>query len=52
MSEPILSVDTSEIRDGKLEELKTAMYELVEFAGMNEPRLIAYNVTSTWTVTR
>jgi hypothetical protein len=44
MSEPILYVDTSEIREGKLEELKTAMKELVEFVETNEPRLIAYNV--------
>ena len=44
MSEPILCVDTSEIRDGKLEEPKTAMNELVEFVGMNEPRLIRYNL--------
>jgi quinol monooxygenase YgiN len=42
--EPILYVDTSEIREGKLEELKTAMKELVEFVETNEPRLIAYNV--------
>jgi hypothetical protein len=44
MSEPILYVDTSEIREGKLEELKTAMNELVEFVETNEPGLIAYNV--------
>ena len=41
MSESILYVDTSEIREGKLKELKTAMNELVE---TNEPGLIAYNV--------
>ena len=44
MSESILYVDTSEIREGKLEELKTAMNELVEFVETNEPGLIAYNV--------
>ena len=44
MSEPIVYIDTSEIREGKLEELKTAMNELVKFVEANEPRLIAYNV--------
>ena len=44
MSEPIVYIDTSEIRAGKLEELKTAMKELVKFVEANEPRLIAYNV--------
>jgi quinol monooxygenase YgiN len=44
MSEPIVYVDQSEIRDGKLDDLKTAMNELVEFVEANEPRLIAYNV--------
>jgi hypothetical protein len=44
MSEPIVYVDQSEVREGKLEELKTAMEELAEFVEANEPRLIAYNV--------
>lgn len=44
MSEPILYIDTSEIRAGKLAELKAAMNELVGFIEANEPRLIAYNV--------
>ena len=44
MTEPIVYIDSSEIREGKLEELKTAMNELVEFIEANEPRLIAYNV--------
>jgi quinol monooxygenase YgiN len=44
MSEPIVYIDTSEIRDGVLEELKRAISELVEFVEANEPRLIAYNV--------
>jgi hypothetical protein len=44
MSEPIVYMDSSEIRDGKLEKLKTAMSELVEFVEANEPELIAYNV--------
>ena len=44
MSDPIVYIDNSEIREGKLEELKTAMNELAEFVEANEPRLIAYNV--------
>lgn len=44
MSEPIVYIDQSEVREGKLEELKTAMIELVELVEGNEPRLIAYNV--------
>jgi len=44
MSEPLVFVDSSEIREGKLDELKTAMKELVEFVKANEPRPIAYDV--------
>jgi quinol monooxygenase YgiN len=44
MSEPIVSIDSSEIHEGKLEELKTALKELVEFVDANEPQPIAYNV--------
>lgn len=44
MSEPIIYVDHSRVREGKLAELKTAMDELVEFVQANEPQLIAYNV--------
>jgi hypothetical protein len=44
MSEPIVFVDSSEIREGKLKELKTAIHDLVEFVESNEPRPIAYNV--------
>lgn len=43
MPELIVYVDNSEIREGRLEELKRAMKELVEFVEANEPRLIAYN---------
>ena len=44
MYEPLVSIDSSEIREGKLEELKSAMKELVEFVKANEPRPIAYEV--------
>lgn len=43
MSEPIIYIDRSEIREGKLEELKTSLKELVQLIEVNEPRLIAYN---------
>jgi hypothetical protein len=44
MSNAIVYVDTSDVREGALEELKTAILELVNFFDANEPRLIAYNV--------
>jgi quinol monooxygenase YgiN len=44
MSEPIVVIDRSEVREGKLEELKTAVKKLVEFVDSNEPRPIFYNV--------
>jgi len=43
-SQPIVYVDTSEVREGRLDELKTAMDDLTEFVEANEPRLLAYNV--------
>jgi hypothetical protein len=43
-SRPIVYVDTSEVRTGRLEELKIAMDDLTEFVEANEPRLLAYNV--------
>ena len=44
MSEPVISLDTSLIRDGRLDELKEAVAELVEFVESNEPRPIVYEV--------
>jgi hypothetical protein len=44
MSEPIVYVDTADVREGSLEDLKAAIEELVDFIESNEPRLIAYNV--------
>jgi hypothetical protein len=44
MSDPILYVDKSDVREGALDELKPAIRELVDFVEANEPRLIAYNV--------
>jgi quinol monooxygenase YgiN len=44
MSDAIVYIDTSDVRDGAVEALKAGMNELVEFVDANEPRLIAYNV--------
>lgn len=44
MSTPLVYVDTSEVREGALDELKGAIEELAEFVDANEPQLIAYNV--------
>jgi quinol monooxygenase YgiN len=44
MSENIVIVGCSEIREGKLEELKAAMNGLVELVKAKEPQLIAYNI--------
>jgi quinol monooxygenase YgiN len=44
MSDAIVYVDTSAVREGALEELRAGMKELVEFVAANEPRIVAYNV--------
>ena len=44
MLEPIIIVDSSDIREGKIDELRTAMSELARFVEANEPQAIAYNV--------
>lgn len=52
MSAPIVYIDRSEILDGKLEELKKAIDDLVEFVDAHEPQLISYgffiNEEATW----
>jgi hypothetical protein len=42
--QPIVYMDTSEVRHGRLKELKSAMDDLTDFVEANEPRLLAYNV--------
>ncbi len=42
MTEPIVYIDVSEIRDGKLEDLRIAMKELAAFVEANEPQLSSY----------
>ncbi|HEX2432844.1 MAG TPA: hypothetical protein VHI55_02735 [Gaiellaceae bacterium] len=44
MSDAIVYVDSSEVREGALDELKAGLEELAEFIEANEPRLIAYNI--------
>jgi quinol monooxygenase YgiN len=44
MSKALVYVDTSEVREGALEELKGAIEELVEFVEANVPQILAYNV--------
>jgi quinol monooxygenase YgiN len=42
--DPIVFVDTSEIREGKVEELRRAVAELAEFVETNEADPISYQV--------
>lgn len=42
MSDPIVYIDRSDIREGKLEEVRAGISELVEFVETHEPQLIAY----------
>ena len=42
MPPPIVYIDTSTIRDGKLEELEAAMKHLAAFVEANVPQLISY----------
>ena len=44
MTDFIVYIDRSTVRDGKLEELKSAMGELVDFIEDNEPEILAYDV--------
>ena len=44
MLEPIVYIDHSDIREGKLEEVKARVDELVEFVDAQEPQLLAYGV--------
>jgi hypothetical protein len=44
MSGPLIYLDTSDVREGALEELKGAITELAEFVEANQPQLISYHV--------
>ncbi len=43
MTGPIVYIDRSETVDGRLEELKEGINELVEFVDAHEPQLISYS---------
>lgn len=40
----IVYVDQSTVRDGKLDELETAMTDLIAFVDANEPDILSYDV--------
>ena len=40
----LIAIDSSEIREGKIDELKIGLAELVEFVEANEPEPIAYSI--------
>jgi quinol monooxygenase YgiN len=44
MTDPIVFVDTSEIRGGKFEEVRRAVADLAEFVEANEPDPLSYQV--------
>lgn len=44
MSQPLVYVDTSAVREGALDALKDAIEELVEFLADNEPQILLYDV--------
>jgi quinol monooxygenase YgiN len=44
MSGLLIYVDTSDFREGAVEELRGAIKELVQFIDANEPQIVAYSV--------
>lgn len=44
MSGPFIFVGTHQVKEGKLEEYRKSVQELVELVEANEPRLIAFNM--------
>jgi hypothetical protein len=44
MPQPLVYVDTSDVREGALAQLKRSIEELTDFVEENEPQLISYNV--------
>lgn len=42
MSDPVVYIDHSDIREGKVQEVRAGVSELVEFVETREPQLIAY----------
>ena len=52
MRGPIIVVDSSEIRPGRLEDLKVAIHRMTEFVERNVPDALTYNVYLNRTGTR
>jgi hypothetical protein len=44
MLEPVVIIDSSRVREGRLEDLRASMADLAHFAESQEPRTIAYGV--------
>jgi len=44
MTDPIVCIDTSDIRHGKADDVKTAVRELAAFVEVNEPDVVAYGI--------
>src|SRR5207247_288196 len=44
MTQPLVYVDRSKVREGALAQLKSAIRELADYVEENEPRLISYSV--------
>jgi hypothetical protein len=44
MTELLIAVDSSEIREGRLDAVKAGLAELAEFVEANEPEIIAYSI--------
>ena len=44
MSQPLIYIDTSNVRRGALEELKSAIGDLADFVESHEPQIVSYSV--------
>lgn len=44
MSQPLVYIDTSQVREGALEELKSAIRDLTAFVDSHEPQIVSYAV--------
>lgn len=44
MSQPLVYIDTSKVREGAIDELRDAIDGLVSFIESNEPQILAYHV--------
>jgi hypothetical protein len=44
MAQPLVYIDTSDVREGSLEELKSAIGDLTDFVESQEPQIVLYAV--------